>query len=371
MSYAYLPPAGQGDFRVGSGKISRRGFVSSATMSLCLAACGGGDTGSRSYTLLSGTPQQLPNPSATPTSGAVPGRLMPGSSWTGQAGSGFNGATPSDPVRSTAKPVLRPLQPANLWFTDFLTLGVWSAALSDNPASTIMGIEKVILHYEGSKIEILAPTVQVMRDANGIERRYLGWWATIARPETVSGHAHVYWEAIPQNANLQRRVIGPFQYSPQPSLHDAMLTVTPSAGVVAGKSYQTISSALDWCAVNKRQNPLITITEPGTYDLAKINGLYQGEGYASIAASTPVTISLSPGGAGYYRPGYTGLHFVGQAITLDFVNATHFYAESVSNCNRPTWFDGCYLTCSAGSYSLVNKAPRNSLAALVRGRAIL
>lgn len=158
-----------------------------------------------------------------------------------------------------------------------------------------MGIEKVILHYEGRTIEILRPTMQVIKDINGKERSYFGWWATIAKPTNLSGHAHVYWEAIPEDSTMQKRVIGPIQFSPQTNQYDANITISPSNSVQTGMRYQSIEDALDWCAANKRQNPMITLIEPGVYDLGKINAVYQGEGYAHISASAPVRISAAAG----------------------------------------------------------------------------
>lgn len=305
------------------------------------------------------------------TAGSAP-LIAPSADWRGTAGSGFS-YVPFDPVRTTAKPAIRLLTPPNQYYTDFLTIGVFAGANNAGSLYDNFGLEMVIVHYEGTRTFISEPACQSFHDANGNPVSYFGWWAKL-RHDGRNGHGHIYFEAVPKDCRMQRRIIGPYHFSPQAAFHDQELTVAATGQIVIGSSYRTLASALDWCRANGRHNPLITVVEGGTYDLGTIDSVYQGRGYATITATLPITISRPPQASApsrFYRPRYAGIQFYGRNVTVDFCNADEFYAENdLTTVNRPTWFNGCVLTNSNGRYDLYHRAPRNALAALVRGGPI-
>lgn len=275
--------------------------------------------------------------------------IRPGPLWTGIAGSGFV-QTPVDPVRITAKPAIRLITPPNQYFTHNLLVGVIAAANHGGTLLDNLGLEKVVAHYEGRSVDILAPSYQEITDVNGITRRYFGWWITLTR--SGPGHANLYFEAVPKDASMQARVIGPWQFSPQTALHDRQLLVAPSQPAIAGARYQSIGAALGFLAQSNAQNPLITIIESGTYDIAPLSAAYQGRGYCKISAQVPITI----GKAGYttdsaalLRPRWDGLRFSGASITIDARFVSALYQEVATG--RQHWLDGITVTNSAGRYA--------------------
>lgn len=277
-------------------------------------------------------------------------KIRPGPLWTGVAGSGFVQA-PVDPVRVTAKPAMRLITPPNQYFTRNLLVGVIAGANDGGTLLDNLGLQKVIAHYEGQSVEILAPSYQEIADANGIMRRYFGWWIMLTR--SASGHANLYFEAVPKDASMQTRVIGPWQFSPQTALHDRQVEVAPSQPVIAGARYQSIGAALSFLAQTNAQNPAITVIEGGVYDIAPLSATYQGRGYCKISAQVPITI----GKAGYttdsaalLRPRWDGVRFSGANITIDARFVSALYQEVPTG--RQHWLDGITVTNSAGRYAL-------------------
>lgn len=292
--------------------------------------------------------------------------IRPGALWTGAAGSGFT-QPPVDPLRTTAKPAMRLITPPNQYFTQELLVGVMAGANNGGTLIDNLGLEKVIVHYEGAKIEIPAPSYQTFADANGVSRSYLGWWVVLKR--TTSGHAHLYFEAVPKDGTMQSRVIGPCQFSPQASAHDFEIQVAPSLTVLAGSRYQSIGAALTYLVQANAQNPRITVTESGTYDLGALSGVYQGAGYCTIRATVPITIgktAYTTESASLLRSKWDGLRLVGNNITIDARYVSAIYHENAAG--RQHWLDGVKLINSAGRYALWRSGSR-TLSHFVRDAA--
>ncbi|MFC6911713.1 hypothetical protein ACFQGS_23505, partial [Novosphingobium lubricantis] len=212
--------------------------------------------------------------------------LRPSGAWTGTPGSGF-ATLPADPVRTTAKPALRLLVPPNQFYTSELLVGVIGGANDNGSMLRNLGLAGVVLHYEGNSIMLAEPTMQDVVDANGVTRSYMGWWAKLGS-DGRHGHGHVYFEAIPLASAMQRRVIGPYQFSPAPALHDHAVDVDPAQPVVAGQRYQSIAAALQYLASASANNPLITLKGGGTFDIGQgPSATYQGQGYCTIRAEQP------------------------------------------------------------------------------------
>lgn len=288
---------------------------------------------------------------ANPVSGIRPGPL-----WSGVAGSGF-APVPVDPVRVTAKPAMRLITVPNQYFTSGLLVGVIAGANNGGTLLDNMGLEKVVAHYEGASIDIPSPSYQTITDANGAKRSYFGWWVMLKR--TGSGHAHLYFEAVPKDATMQSRVIGPWRFSPQAILHDRQIEVAPSQPTIAGARYPTIGAALSYLAQVNAQNPAITVTEGGTYDLNGLSTPYQGLGYCKITAQVPITIGklgFTSEAAALLRPRWDGLRLSGANITIDGRFVSALYQEAATG--RQHWLDGIGVTNSAGRYALWRNGTR-------------
>lgn len=189
--------------------------------------------------------------------------LVPAPAWNGQAGSGFSLA-PSDPVRTTAKPALRLITPPNQWFTDTLDVGV--IAMADEGGSLVndLGIAGVTFHFEGAKVEIDAPRWYTTMTQRG-PRTYFGWWVRLKKPAGKSGAARLYIEAEARDPSFQKRVIGPYLFSPQTAAHDLELTIDPDLPEIVGERYQSIPAAIPFVVNGNFQNPRFTIVKAGRY----------------------------------------------------------------------------------------------------------
>lgn len=296
----------------------------------------------------------------------APPVVLPGAGWTGVAGSGFT-TVPADPVRTTAKPALRLLVPPNQYFAQELLVGVFAAANDRGSLFQRMGLDRVIVHFEGNSVDIPEPTLASFTDANGDPVAYWGWWALLHKPADRSGHAQVYFEAVPADGSMQRRVSGPHQFSPHDpfpatgTIHDREIEVAATPVEITGQRYRTIYKALEYLDIQQANNPRITVTEAGSYDLLRGHwAIWAGKGYATIEATQPITIakpafSVSANAAA--RTNYDGMHFKGRAITFDMKNMDAIHAE-VANTGRNHWFDGVTVTNSGGRGQLWNGGPR-------------
>lgn len=280
--------------------------------------------------------------------------LGPSALWNGTAGSGFAGAPPADPARTTAKPVCRLLVPPNQYFTEELVIGVWAGANDQGTMLDNLGLDRVVAHCEGESFEIAEPSFYLFEDANGNAVRYFGWWVVLQHPGS-HGHANVYFEAVPKDPAMQSRVIGPYQFSPQAALHDFELEVAATPAEITGVRYKSVTSALNYLTTMAAQNPLITITESFTGDFVAANLYAGGAGYTTITATVPVVFKkpgLLPGAASLIRPRVDGLWFRGANIVFDFYNAAYIYHENPAN--RAHVFDGAQFIDSGGRYYLPN-----------------
>jgi hypothetical protein len=274
--------------------------------------------------------------------------IVPSSAWNGTAGSGFS-TVPADPVRVTAKPAMQLIVPPNQFYSDELLVGVMAGASDGGSMVANMGLRRVVVHCEGASRTIDSPSFQTFADANGTYRTHFGWW-TILRNDGRHGHVQVYFEAVPNDASMQSRVMGPYQFSPQAHLHDASVTVA-AAGPA---DFTSIAAAIAHCRSSAFQNPLVTITEAGSYDIADGTQAYEGQGYCTIAASVPGVRIAKPGytsdAAGALRSRYGGLRFKGANLTIDMRYISEIYSEA--GATRSHWLDGCNVVSSDGPGAL-------------------
>ncbi|VVT02328.1 hypothetical protein [Erythrobacter sp. EC-HK427] len=285
--------------------------------------------------------------------------LVPAPAFTGAPGSGF-AALPLDPVRTTAKPACRLLVPPRQRFTGRLTVGVYAGANDGGSLFDTMGLAKVTFHYEGTSVDVTEPRVHSFRDANGKSVHYFGYWAELANNGT-HGEALLYIEAVPRDATMQARVIGPYSVFPAPSAHDLVLDIRAD-----GSGDFTSIAAASHAKAQGAGHPLLRITQGGSYELGAVAGTYAPQGYCTIEASAPVVISTDAaafdgGSFVRFRPFIEFLRLRGENITVDFANAHEL--ELLTGC----WFDGCRFTQSRGAYALWRKTTRTFLGWLIRG----
>lgn len=302
---------------------------------------------------------------AMPESGAQVLSIAPSPSWTGTAGSGF-AAIPADPVRTTAKPVLRLLTPPRQQYTDNLLVGVYAAASDGGSLLEAMGLARVSFHYAGNTIDVAQPSFQTLSDANGIERSYFGWWAQLAH-DGRSGLADLFVEAVPRDPAMQNRVIGPYTFLPSPTLYTHQIEVAATPAEIAGQRYRTLANAIAYLKAQNAKRPLVTITEAGTYITANFGWTNaSGEGRVTITATAPAAIVPYAGATVYssatelWRVLLNAVRWSGANLTLDFTNTIQYYSET-GQAFEP-WFDGCNLTLS-DARSLWRKKPRSGIQA--------
>lgn len=298
--------------------------------------------------------------------------VEPSIQWTGVVGSGFT-AEPVDPARITAKPALRLITVPNQHFVDNTVIGV--IALANDNGTLIGGIDRVRFHCEGEVIDVVEPGFYEMPDANGVSRTYWGYWAKLTKPENLSGTARVYVEAIPADATMQNRVIGPFSYFPADTIHDYEVEVAPSQTEEAGLRYPELYLALKYLKTVGANHPKVTITEPhpsGLYSLplgagADFNTYTSGAGWCEIVATIPVRLGYSAfttDNAALFRPRYSGLHFSGDTITFDLLNVTALHDEGAG---LPNWLDGVRITVSGAGRNHLWRAGQRPVSHIVNG----
>lgn len=283
-----------------------------------------------------------------------PESIEPAAAWTGTADSGF-AAIPVDPVRTTAKPAVRLLVPPYQYFTDTLDVGVIAMANDGGTLINNFGIASVRFMFEGSEAVITQPTFHTIQTQRG-PFVYYGWWVRLRKPAGKAGQANLYIEATARDATMQKRVIGPYLFSPAEQEFTHSVTVAPSQPTVAGVNYPTLDAAATYVNQLGSANPLITIAEPGLYELTVGSGvtgisLRTGlPGRLNITASTPdVTI----GRAAYVNDGTANindarykLRFFGTNLTLDYRYVLTINGSSADE-GQGAWLDGVNMVSSA------------------------
>ncbi len=276
--------------------------------------------------------------------------------WIGQPGSGF-ATVPVDPTRTTAKPAVRLLVPPFQRFTDTLDVGVIAMANEEGTLINNFGIADVTFHFEGNSVAVDKPTWHTIMTPRG-PRTYLGWWVRLRRPLITVGNALLYATARPRNAAMQSRVVGPWTFSLVNRVHDISLTVTPSKPAVPGKRFQTLDAAVAFAKADGWVNPLITITEPGTYSMTDaLPDAYTRAGYCNITSNVPMSAGLPQVwiGAASETAGDVSMpdrrwkiRLFGN-IGLDFRFMQEFTRRTTAGTFERHWFDGITITNTAPS----------------------
>jgi hypothetical protein len=283
--------------------------------------------------------------------------IEPSAAWTGTAGSGF-ASTPTDPARTTAKPALRLLVPPFQYFTDTLDVGVIAMANDGGTLRPNFGIDNVRFLFEGNEVTVTDPGFHTIQTARG-PRSYFGWWVRLKKPAGTSGQAHLYIEATARDSSMQKRVIGPYLFSPNNVLYTHSVEVAPSLSEIPGQRYQTLNAAATWLNQQAAPNPLITITEAGFYELTVGNANGQGlqnryslPGRLNITASVPGVVigrsNYTHDAAALIDDGRFKLHLFGPNLTLDYRYVLWVNGPSTStDTGTAAWLDGVDMISTA------------------------
>jgi hypothetical protein len=288
----------------------------------------------------------------------VPQLLTPSARWDGGVSSGFS-AVPSDPIRTTAKPVCRLLVPDRQTITDRLVVGVFAAANNQGTLLDNLGLKHVTFYFEGRSVTVEAPSLRIFARPDGSIYQVWGWWVALVKPRTTEGFANLYVEAVPADPTMQNRMTGPFQFLLYDREFDFDLEVAASAEEITGSRYKTFAAAGAYLRSQAAQRPRLRFTEAGNYDLGSIGAEYAGAGFCTIEAEVPVTFRQDPPASEAdfprFRPGFDRLRFKGANITIDLVNTLELYVEHPA---RLHWFDGCNIDQTAGRDALWRNRPR-------------
>lgn len=284
--------------------------------------------------------------------------IKPGAAWNGIAGSGFgtSNPVPIDPARETAKPALRLATPPNQFFSDRMPIFIAAAANDNGSLLKTLGLASVRIHCEGNTIELSAPSHRTMTDVNGVERAYYGWHFDLRHPATGgidnegNGELEIYIEAVPIDSTMQRRLIGPFQWTAARfpdgkggwTPYDYSLEVDPSNPDpdAEPKRFESIAAASDFCLSLNARNPLVTIIDAGEGYWLGGAKTYVPEGHFNITARVPVTFSSKEYTTDRNATVRTtrNLHIFGSNVTMDMRWWCQIYTEN--NATTGHWMDG-------------------------------
>jgi hypothetical protein len=285
-------------------------------------------------------------------------QVSPAPQWSGLAASGF-AVAPADPARTTAKPACRLLVPPGQRFVSAMVVGV--AAFANDGGTLIGGIDRVRFHYEGGTIDVVAPSWHRFRDSNGRNVAYFGYWASLRRSDARTGEALLYVEAVPADATMQSRVIGPFSFYPQATLHDREYTIDPLAPVTT-TNFATFDAAIARVKIDLPANPRITFKRAMNNVVMTFTGATYNPsgGYLTVEADAPVTFGRAALGTtgsvdsdSNLRPRVTGLWLKGENITIDYAYVDSLFSED----GKDYVLDGITLTNSRGPGALWRGGP--------------
>ena len=257
---------------------------------------------------------------------------------------------PSDPERTTAKPAIRLVTAPNQRLTGSETIGV--EALANANGTLVGGIDRVRFHFEGNTLDVVEDTPETFFRKDGSAYSVRGYWANLGRVPGRTGKAHLYIEAIPADATMQSRVIGPFLYSFADSPFDYDIEVAPTPAEITGQRYKTIEAAINWLKAQTPDAARIRITETGTYLYKENATAHTFDNWLLIEAAQGVTATFA-------RSAYIGdadSRFFARSGNVAFRNLTfdmRYVASLQGNSGTVFWADRCTFTSTDpdGSYA--------------------
>jgi hypothetical protein len=297
----------------------------------------------------------------------IPSQLLsPGAAWNGTAGSGFS-STPSDPARTTAKPIIRPLDPPNQYFTDELTYSVM--AFARNGGTLDGGIDRVRFHFEGQTVDVVPSALRIFTRYDGTTYSLPCYTVRLKKPAGLAGIANLYVEAIPADPTMQSRVLGPIAFSPADARHDWDRTIGltgSGADYTAATLTTATTNAIAAAKTAAANNPRLTFISSGTTDLVHGTPNYTPQGYLTFECASGVTVTF--GKASYttdtamlMRTRYDGMWFRGAGFTFDMAFVSEIFHEAQTSVpfaagSRSHVFEGVRFTRSTPAGALLRKA---------------
>lgn len=299
-------------------------------------------------------------------SGAPP-IVSPSGAYDGTEASG--GTPPSDPTRSTFKPIMQFWDLDKTTFTGDYVVGVWADCKGGLDANGVQ------FYVHGTTFNVTSPTLYVDTDPRGNYRARYGYWITL-RASQFTGFAggaptaRVYAMATPASGG-QARVIGydadvtPMVLYPRAALNDSTYPVRADG---AGGAYTTIRLAMAAAAAAGKKNPLIQIQQTGLFwelEDGTWTTVADGKGYCDIRCAAGVTATVgratmpaAPTKALWtWDPRWANVRF-GPGITFDCRNVNTI--RTTTQTAYPT-FHGAIVTNSIGTrdtlYYFKGRAP--------------
>lgn len=251
--------------------------------------------------------------------------LVPSSQWNGTAGTGFGTAFPAapvDPPRTTAKMIVRGLQPPEVAFTDNYALVATAEGFD--------GVGAITFWCEGIAVPGILRWWPKTRPDGTIYYCY-GYGAqfdhaAIQARGYAEGAMNVYIQASPPvGSSVQERVLGPYLYYARNAgvgagcEYDFSVLVNPTGGTVVGVRYTTIVAALLYCSQQGKLRPKIILEATTRYTTAGniSTAPHTGNMWWTITPADGVTATLGnwdindiPGTAWFCD----NLHFMGNII---------------------------------------------------------
>ncbi|MEM6493705.1 MAG: hypothetical protein AAF650_04930, partial [Pseudomonadota bacterium] len=257
-----------------------------------------------------------------------PPTIQPHLLWNGTAGSGYANV-PSDPTRTTAKPVAHFGEPDFQHIDDYKDVPIFAEALD---GSTLLGgIDYVRIRCEGTVLDL---TDRTLFTKNG--KLYWAFWVRIKRRTsgTTSGEIALYAEVVPTDTTMQSRVIGPHYFTFTDTIFPFDVTVRADG---AG-DYTTLQAAFDAATADSAENARITITQGGTYEGVVVTGLSfttNPRGRIHLEATEPVTIGFSSftSDSGNEFDTRHPMWARGSNITFDMALITHFEHDNTGGAH--------------------------------------
>ncbi len=264
-------------------------------------------------------------------------RLWPDKNWTGEPGTGFL-ITPTDPTRTTAKPGVRLLTAPNQRFTNSHQVSVMAYANANG--TLIGGIDRLRFHLEGNTLDVVEPTLRTFTRSDGSTYLAVPYSVNIARPSGGPvGDAHLYIEAIPADATMQSRVLGPYLYSFAATPYALQLEIAATPDEITGVRYKTLAAAINYLKSEAPDAARILATESASYT-------FTGENATNHTFKNWLTIEAAPGVEAVVVNEEKGdMPF--RAGNVAFRNIT-FDMENISNIRSltgtPFYADRCLFT---------------------------
>ncbi len=249
--------------------------------------------------------------------------LTAGAGWTGEAGSGYAGFPPAAVTRTGPMATCAFLTVPWQHFDADLIVPVSAGAFWDGDHTD--GIASVEIFCEGNSVTLSQRTAATYIKPDGSEGVWYAYAARLDHADMLGRFAYgavdIYARAIPKDATIQSRVIGPFRCYARPAGIGPGLRFETEYTVGPSGSFSTLTAALTAARALPEDAPaVITILNSGSYVLDSTGGsLKVRRAWTRIRAAPGVTADiLSPNNPTLStRSNFDGVEFFGPGIQMD------------------------------------------------------